>query len=148
MGRAVVRDLDFLGDGVTAGDAGVTRSESRVVDTLALGAAEGVAGEPIVAVASLARGAIAAVVTTLTTNVGAGESASLEAGFGSLLLGDGWDIPRGHQLVDEGLVLADTVGEHASVVTVVVDTPLNVDGVTGGIGDDSHKDRFGQREQR
>lgn len=64
--------------------------------------------------------------TGLAGDIGAVERAGFEAGFGGLLLGLSRDVAGGDQLVDELLVLADAVGEHASVVAVVVDAPLSV----------------------
>lgn len=90
MFGVIVGDFDFFGDGVATGDAGVARSKTRVVDLLTSAVAEGLASEPIVAVARLAWGAIATVFTGLARHIGALECPSLEAVFGSLLLSGGW----------------------------------------------------------
>ena len=123
----VVRDLDFLGDGVAACDGGLAGSESRAVDALAGSACvrlEGIAGEPVGSLASrvLTVWVDAAV---LAGNIGAVESAGFETCFGSLLLGLSRDVAGRNQFVEELLVLADAVGEHDSVVAVVVDAPLS-----------------------
>jgi hypothetical protein len=44
-----------------------------------------------------------------------------------LLLGLSRDVAGCNQFVDELLVLANAVGEHASMVAVVVDAPLSVE---------------------
>lgn len=124
----VVGDLDLLGHGVTACDGGLAGSQGGTVDALAGSARvrlEGVAGEPVGSLASrvLAVWVDAAV---LAGDVGAVESAGFEACFGGLLLGLGWDVAGCEEFVDELLVLADAVGEHASVVAVVVDAPFTV----------------------
>lgn len=130
-----VGDLDFLGHSVTAGDASVARAERRVVNTLALGATEGVAGEPVVAPARLSCRAVRTVATVLPGNIGAVEGAGLEAVLGSLLLGVGWDVSGSQELVDEGLVLADTPTEHAAMVSVVINAPLHIDDLARRVGD-------------
>ena len=125
----VVRDLDFLGDGVAACDGGLAGPKGRAIDALASSARvclEGIAGEPVCSLTSrfLAVWVDAAV---LAGNIGAVERASFEAGFCGLLLGLSRNVARRNQLVDELLVLADAIGEHASVVAVVVNTPLSVE---------------------
>jgi len=131
----VVGDLDFLGDGVSACDASEARSKSRVIDTLALGVGEGFASEPVVPPARLSSGAIAAEIASLSCNVRAGQETSFETILGSLLFVVGRDIAWSKELVDDGLVLADAVAEHAAVVSVMVHTPLNSDSVASGVGD-------------
>jgi hypothetical protein len=42
-----------------------------------------------------------------------------------LFLGIGWKIVWIQEFVDQSLVLADTVGKHATMVSIVVDTPLH-----------------------
>ena len=124
----VVRDLDLLGDGVAACDGSLAGSKGRTVYALAGSSGvclEGVAGEPVGSLASriLAVWVDAAV---LAGDVGAVERAGFEACFGGLLLSLGWDVAGREELVDELLVLANAVGEHASVVAVVVDAPFSV----------------------
>lgn len=125
----VVGDFDLLGDGVAACDGGLAGSKGGAIDALAGSSGvclEGVAGEPVGSLTSgvLAVGVDAAV---LAGDVGAVERAGFEACFGGLLLGLSWDVARGQEFVDELLVLADAVGEHASVVAVVIDAPLSVE---------------------
>lgn len=122
----VVGDLDLLGNGVTACDSGLAGSQGRAVDALASSARvclEGIAGEPV---GPLASGVLAVWVdaAVLAGDIGAVERAGFEACFGGLLLGLSWDVARCQEFVDKLLVLADAVGEHASVVAVVVDAPL------------------------
>lgn len=87
---------------------------------------EGIAGEPV---SSFTSGVLAIWVdaAVLSGDVGAVECAGFEACFGGLLLGLSWDVAGGEELIDELLVLADAVGEHASVVAVVVDAPFPVE---------------------
>ena len=124
----VVGDLDLLGDCVPAGDSGLAGSQGRAIDTLASSARvrlEGIAGEPV---SSLTSGVLAIWVdaAVLAGDIGAVERAGFETCFGGLLLGLSWDVARCQEFVDELLVLADAVGEHASVVAVVVDAPFSV----------------------
>lgn len=60
-------------------------------------------------------------------DIGALEFAIEKAVLGSLLLGIGGQVVGVGEEVHEGLVAADTVGEHATVVAVVVDAPLDFD---------------------
>ena len=69
----------------------------------------------------------------MASHIRAGEGALLEAILSSLLLLIGWKIARSEELVNKRLVLADTVGEHATVITVVVNAPPNLDSVTSGV---------------
>lgn len=88
------------------------------------------AGEPIIAMARLISRAVRTVTTLLTINFGTGKETFFEAIFSSLLLGFGGDVVWVKELVDNILILADTVGVHASVVTIVVDTPLHVNNLS------------------
>lgn len=122
----VVRDLDLLGYGVAACDGGLARSKGSSIDTLASSARvglESVAGEPVSSLTSRVL-TVWVDATGLARNIGAVERASFEAFFSGLLLGLSRDVARRNQFVDELLVLADAVGEHASVVAIVVDTPF------------------------
>lgn len=47
-----------------------------------------------------------------------------------MLFGIGGEVARGQELVDEILVLADAVAEHATMVTVGVNAPLHCDGIS------------------
>lgn len=78
--------------------------------------------------------AVRAEVAVLAIHIRAGKGALLKAILSSLLLRSGWKIARSEELVDKSLVLADTVGEHATVVTVVVNAPLYIDSVASLIG--------------
>ncbi len=51
-----------------------------------------------------------------------------------MLLSFGGQVAWIQELIDGGLILAEAVGEHAAVVAVVVDTPLNIDSVAGLVG--------------
>lgn len=129
MVRDVIRNLDLLGDSVTAGDcclAGVKRS---IVDTLTLGIIEALAGEPVIAVASFALTTIGTVVAGLSIDAGAFKNTFVKAGLGCLLLLGGWQVIRVQEFVHDSLILADTVGEHAAVITVVVNTPHDVNDI-------------------
>ena len=129
MLRDVVGDLDLLSDGVAACDGGLAGSEGGAVDALATSARvglEGIAGEPVGSLTSRVL-AVWVYATGLARNVGAVERASFEACFGGLLLGLSRDVAGCNQFVDELLVLANAVGEHASMVAVVVDAPLSVE---------------------
>ena len=122
----VVGDLDLLGYGVAACDGGLAGPEGSTVNALASSTRvclEGIAGEPVSPLTSRVL-AVRVDATSLARNIGAVERASLEAFFSGLLLGLSRDVARRNQFVDERLVLADAVGEHASVVAIVVDTPF------------------------
>lgn len=88
--RDVVRNLDLLGDSVTAGDCCLTGAKLRIVDTLTLGIIEAVAGEPVIAVASFILTAIGTVVAGLSIDTGAFKKTFVKAGLGCLLLLVGW----------------------------------------------------------
>jgi hypothetical protein len=72
----------------------------------------------------------------LSRDIGALELSSLEAVLCCLLLCFSRKVPRSQQLVNDSLVLADPIGEHATVVTVGIDTPLHIDYVASIVGDD------------
>jgi hypothetical protein len=125
----VVGDLDFLGDSVTTCDSSLAGSQSRTIDALASSSGvclESITGEPVGPLTSrvLAVWVNAAV---LAGDIGAVERAGFEACFGGLLLCLGWYVAGREEFVDELLVLADAVGEHASVVAVVVNAPFPVE---------------------
>ena len=122
----VVGDLDLLGYGVAACDGGLARSKGSSIDTLASSTRvclEGIAGEPVSSLTSRVL-AVRVDATVLAGNIGAVERAGFEAFFSGLLLGLSRNVARRNQFVDELLVLADAVGEHASVVAIIVDTPF------------------------
>jgi hypothetical protein len=134
-----VRDLDFLGDCVSSRDGGVARPQGRVINTLTLWAitcAEAVAGKPIITVASLSLRAIGTVTARLSGNIGAVKSAGLETVLCCLLLGCCGEVSRGQEQIHKSLILADTPTEHATMVTIVVQTPLHIYYVANVVGDD------------
>lgn len=133
MRRVDVGDLDPLRDGVASGDGGIARVQRRVVDTLALrlvAGAEAVAGEPVIAVAGLAGRAVGIVPAGLAIDFGTVERAGLEAVFRGLLFGIGWEVAGSQELVDEVLVFADAIAEHATMVAVVVNAPLHFNDIS------------------
>jgi len=71
----------------------------------------------------------------LAFDVGARKSTAFEAIFGGLFLSKSRNITRGQKLVDQSLILADAIGKHATMVTIVIDTPLNGDFRTSSVGD-------------
>lgn len=79
---------------------------------------------------------VGAVVTGLAGNIRAAQSTRFEAVLGSLLLRFRREIPRRQEPVDEGLVLTDAIAKHASVVTIVVDAPLDVDNLARSVDGD------------
>ena len=122
MIRDVIRNLDFLGDCVSTSNGGVAGVDRRIVDSTALGVLEALAGEPVVPPALLSWGAVGAIVTGLAVDVGAGQGTLCETIFRGLFFGLRGEISRSYEFIDNGLVLADTIGEHASVIAVVVNT--------------------------
>lgn len=131
MGGDVVGDLDLLADGEPTSSSSEARVKSSVVNPLALAAGlEALAGEPVIAPAWLSLLAIGTEVALLPRNIGTFEGASLEAVFSGLLLLVGRGVSWSQEFVDECLVLADTVTEHATMVAVVVDTPLDINDIT------------------
>lgn len=136
MVRDVVGDLDLLCHFVPAGDGGEARPEGRVVDALASSSVvrlERVAGEPVVPPAGLPFGTVGAIVAGLARHIGALQRAELEAVFGSLLLLVRGEVAGGGELVNQLLVLTDSIAEHAAVIAVVVDTPLHINSLAGRI---------------
>jgi hypothetical protein len=130
----VVGDLDLLRHRVPARNTGIARVQRRVVNPPALRVVEPLARKPVVPPARLSLRTIWTVVAGLAADVGAGQLALREAVFGCLFLRISGQIPGRGEFVDEGLVLADAVREHAAVVAVVVETPLHIDDVAGLIG--------------
>lgn len=130
----VAGELDLLGHCVTAGDGGVARAVRGVVDGDAA-AAVGVAfaAKPIGVLAS-GFGAIRATGAVVSGNIGAGKDTLLKARLGLVLLRDSGNVVGVQELVDDILVLADPVAEHAAVVTVVVNAPHDLDSLTSCVG--------------
>jgi hypothetical protein len=150
--RHVVRNLDLRRDltvsaraspallgrstySVSASNAGIARVQGRVVDAPALGILESLACEPVVPPAWLSLLTVCIVSAGLPAHISAWECTLFEAGLCSLLLSIRREIPRHQELVDERLVLANAVGEHAAVVAVVVNTPLDINHITTFVGD-------------
>lgn len=129
MIRYVVRDLDLLRHRVSARDTRIARVEWCIVNSPTLRVVEALAGEPVVPPASLILRTIWTILACLATDIGARQLALCEAVFSCLLLGIRGQIPGRDELVDNGLVLADAIGEHAAVVAVVVEAPLYVDDI-------------------
>lgn len=90
-----------------------------------------IARKPVIPPAVLTGRAVRVIATTLARNVGAFELSFQETVFGCLLLIVGGQIVWVQEEVDERLVGADAVGEHATVVTIVINAPFDVDGITG-----------------
>jgi hypothetical protein len=135
MGGEVVGDLDLLGDSVSTCSDSLARVERGIVNSLALATIiEGFASEPVVPPARLSLLAVRAEVAGLSADVGALEDTLLEAVLGSLLLIIGWDVSGSEELVDDRLILADTITEHSSVVTVSINAPLDVNDLAWLVG--------------
>lgn len=94
----------------------------------------GPAGEPIIAVARLSRLAIWAVIAGLSSDVIATQQSLLKAIFSLLLFIIGGKVVGVEEFVDEFLILADAVAEHSTMVTVMINTPLNVNDITSLVG--------------
>ena len=136
MVRDVVGNLDLLGNSVSTCSRSIARVESSIVHALAFGISvrvEAITREPVIAPARFSFSTVGTVSAGLSRHVGAIESASLEAVLSSLLLVEGGEVAWCQKLVDEVLILADTIAEHAAVVAVCVDTPLNRDDLTGSV---------------
>lgn len=130
MLEGVVWNLDLCRYRVAASNRSIARVDWCIVNTSASLAViitfERLASKPIVAMTGLIIGAVRTVVASLAINVGARQDSLLEAILGGLLLSLGGNIVGVEKLVDNVLVLANAVGVHATMVTVVVDAPLDV----------------------
>lgn len=84
----------------------------------------------------MAFSAISTVPTGLTRDIRTIQRPSFKTIFSGLLLGICWYVSRSQERVDDVLILADSIAEHASMVAVVVETPLNFNSVSGRVGDD------------
>lgn len=131
MVRDVVWKLDLLGDSVTTGDCCLAGVKLSIVDTFTFGIIEAVAGEPVIAVTSFALTTISTVVAGLSIDTGAFKKTFVKAGLGRLLFLFGWQVIRVQEFVHDRLILANTVGKHASVITIVVNTPHDVNYIAG-----------------
>jgi hypothetical protein len=128
--RDVIRNLNLLGDSVTAGDCCLAGVKLSIVNTLTLGIIEAVAGEPVITVTSFILTTIGTIAAGLSIDAGTFKKTFVKAGLGCLLLRLGWQVIRIQEFVHDVLILADTVAEHATVITVVVNTPHNVNDIT------------------
>lgn len=133
----VVGDLDLLGDCVASGDGGVARVQWCLVNALTPCAIlEATAGEPIVSPAWLIGSAVGIVVAFLAADIGALQLSSSEAILRRLLLSFRRQIGSIEEFVYQSLVLTDSISEHASMVTVVIDTPLHFYCISSIVCDD------------
>lgn len=80
--------------------------------------------------------AICVVTASLTSDISALQLSCLEAIFRSLLLCLSWQVAWRKQFINQCLVLANTIGEHASMITICIETPLYVHRVTSLVRDD------------
>lgn len=133
VGGEVRGELDLRADGVPASNRGVAWVKRWVVDTFAFRPVKRIACEPVIPVTGLTFGAVWAVVAGLVVDVCAWQKTSLEAILGCLLLIFRREIVRVQKLVHHILILADTVREHANVVTVGVNAPLQIDHIVSAI---------------
>lgn len=128
MIRIIVRDFDFLRDGVAPGDscrAGAFRSAIHTLTSTVGVGIEGIAGKPIVTVACFIRTTIRIKATGLTIHIRAFQFTLQEAIFSSLFLVGSWEVSRSEEQVNQRLILTDSIGEHTTMITVVVDAPLH-----------------------
>jgi hypothetical protein len=140
MVRDIVRDLDLARHSITTSNRGVARVNRCIIDTttsLAIRVPiERLASEPIVAMTWLISRAVRTVTALLAINISARKETLFKAIFSSLLLSFSGDIARIKKLVDNVLVLTDTIGVHASMVAIVVNAPLDIDNLAGLVGGD------------
>lgn len=135
----VVRNLHFFRHGIATRNRSVTRVQRRIIHPLTLGPLrrlEPITGKPVIAPAGLALRTVRTIPTLLPVDIRARQEAGFEAVLRGLLLRLSRQIRRVEQFVDNALVLADAVAEHAAVVAVVVDAPLHFDLLAGGVGGD------------
>ena len=136
MIRNIIRNLDPLRHRIPPSNRGIARVYRSVVHTPTLRILEALAGKPVVSPTRLPRRTIGTVFASLTTYIRTRQDTLRKTVFCGLFLGFGGQVSRGQELVYERLVLADAVGEHAAVVAVVVDAPLDCDHVAGLVGRD------------
>lgn len=137
MLRRVVWNLHLLGNSIPTGNGGLARIQLRPVNTLTATVGislERITRKPVITPTSLVLRAVRAISTLLPVNIRTLQLALQETVLGGLLLVLCREVVRVQELVDQGLVLADAVGEHAAVVAVIVDAPLHLDHVAGRIG--------------
>jgi hypothetical protein len=70
------------------------------------------------------------VTARLPSNIGALQLSRLKAVLSCLLLSFSRKVSRRQELVDQGLVLANTITEHAAMITIGVQAPLYIDHVS------------------
>lgn len=99
-------------------------------------AAEAIAREPVIPIARLPSLAVGVVPAGLARDISAVQRACQETVLRGLLLGVSGKVTWRQEFVDEILVFAYAVAEHAPVVAVVVNAPLNFDNVSGIVGYD------------
>ena len=136
MFRRKVRNLDLLRNRVPARNCCSARVNLRVIDPNTPVFLKGIAREPIIRVTRLPLAAVRAIPALLPIHIRAAQKPLLEAILGLLLFLLGGLVVRVEELVHNVLILADAVGEHAAVVAVVVDAPLDVDDLASGVGGD------------
>lgn len=134
MVGGVLWDLDLGRDSVAAGNGGVAGVLRGIVNSNTSITIESLAGKPVIAVARLILATVRTVAALLPVNISAGQESFFKTVLSSLLLSFGGKVLRIQELVDYVLILADAIREHAAVVAVVVDTPLDFNNLAGRIG--------------
>lgn len=154
MVRHVVRNLDLRADGIAPRNAGIARVQWCIVDSLTFRTfvepatyapnqpnakaayVEQPTSEPVIPPASLSLGAIRVVTARLPSDIRTLQCSGLKAIFGSLLLCVGRQVPWSKKLVNQSLILADPIGEHATVITISIKTPLYIHCIATLVSDD------------
>lgn len=106
----------------------------RIINTLTSSSVTGfesIASEPVVAPAGLSLLTVRAISAFLTRNIDAWQDTGFEAVLCDLFLLVGWEMVRVEELVDDLLLVTNSINEHSAVVAVIVDTPLNFDLLAG-----------------
>jgi hypothetical protein len=137
--RVVVWDFNLLGNSISTGNrrrAGIQGRRINALTSPITARLEGIARKPIITITRLSRSTVRVIPTALPRHIRAAQLALKETILSSLFLLIRRDVPRSQEKVNKRLVLADAVREHAAVVAVVVDAPLHLDDVAGGICDD------------
>lgn len=136
MIRLVVWYLDLLGNCITSGNCRGARSKCSPINSLAatIGVRwERIASKPVIAVACLPRRAVWVVSACLAGDIRALQLPFQKAIFCSLLFVCCGEISGRKEQINKGLVLTDPVSEHSTMITIIVDTPLNFDCITCSI---------------
>jgi hypothetical protein len=92
--------------------------------------------KPIIPPARLALCTVGTIVTGLPVNIIAIQCSGNETVLSLLFLVIGGEVRWIYEFVDNVLVLADTVAEHSTVVTVGVNAPLHSDNLPSSISGD------------